>query len=205
MSFNINNMNFQCAPMYNQNKSNQLMGYLCSSKSRNVEGFEDVTSWGGFHKPSYNGDSNWQNHQIDSNKFWYLCDYSASLISYSQNESKNSLTWRWTNSDQSNKILEYLKTNQSTFDNRTGPRYSGNTCVFIFALYGPDDKEYFLTNPAVQLSGDNITLVSDRNDSVSMGMADSVFSTAKNLTIGGWQIRVGAIDVDDHSMRQLNN
>lgn len=204
MSFNINNTNFQCAPMYNQNKNNQVMGYLCSSGSRNVEGFEDVSKWGGFHKPSYNGAGNWQNHQIDNNKYWYLCDSSAQLKSFEQNESKNSLTFRWTNSDQSNKILDYLQKDQKTFDNRTGPRTSGNTCVFIFALYGPNSKEYFVANPHVRLSGDNITLVGDRDDSVSMGMKDTDFAVMKDLKSSGWQIRVGAIDVANKSMRQLN-
>jgi len=36
MSFN--QLNFSCAPMYNQNNNNQVMGYLCSS-SKNIENF----------------------------------------------------------------------------------------------------------------------------------------------------------------------
>jgi hypothetical protein len=39
MSFN--KINFSCAPMFNQSKNNQLMGYLCSS-SKNIENFSDT-------------------------------------------------------------------------------------------------------------------------------------------------------------------
>jgi hypothetical protein len=34
----MNNSNYSCAPMYNQNNNNQVMGYMCSN-TKNVENF----------------------------------------------------------------------------------------------------------------------------------------------------------------------
>ncbi len=39
----MNNSNYSCAPMYNQNNNNQLMGYMCSN-SKNVENFNSTPS-----------------------------------------------------------------------------------------------------------------------------------------------------------------
>jgi len=42
MSFNLKNLNMTCAPMYNAQSNNEIMGYMCNSNSR--EGFESSSS-----------------------------------------------------------------------------------------------------------------------------------------------------------------
>jgi len=38
----MNNSKYSCAPMYNQNNNNQVMGYMCSN-TKNVENFQSST------------------------------------------------------------------------------------------------------------------------------------------------------------------
>jgi len=39
ISTKVNNINYECPPMYNSNQNNQLLAYMCS-KSENIENFE---------------------------------------------------------------------------------------------------------------------------------------------------------------------
>ena len=56
MSFNLDKLNMTCAPMYNAQSNNQIMGYICNSSKNIREGFE-----------SSNGAQCFTNNQCKSN------------------------------------------------------------------------------------------------------------------------------------------
>ena len=204
MSFNINNTNFQCAPMYNRNKNNQVMGYLCSSGSRNVEGFaDDVTKWSGFHAPTYNNKND--GNRMDNNTYWYLLDIEprAAFKGGPMQKIEFTLSSSSGGGSKIKEILANLVNNERMFDNRNGNirKGSGNTCVSVLCLW--NGNPYYIVNPGLIVEGDLLTITGDSNGDTTWGMEN--FSKLENLGASGWQVRIGAIDVDNKSMRQLKN
>ena len=40
MSFNLKKLNMTCSPMYNSQNKSQMLGYLCSTNKKTIEGFQ---------------------------------------------------------------------------------------------------------------------------------------------------------------------
>ena len=44
MSINLKNLNMTCAPMYNAQRNNEIIGFMCNSNNKRIEGFESSTA-----------------------------------------------------------------------------------------------------------------------------------------------------------------
>jgi len=175
MYFNINNTNFQCAPMHNQNNNNKVMGYLCSTK--NVEGFfqlNDTTKL-----------NDVKNKDSEGQFYGYLGgvkiisavvegDLSRTLIL--NFEDKNGAT----NSTKLNKLTQELGVN--------------NSLPFIFHFNNQGAFYVFRTTNA-SINGNTLTL----KTGVNM-INNEDFDKFKKLTTL-LELRVGVYDINNRSQR----
>jgi len=209
MSFRVNNVNYSCAPMYNQNNNNNVMGYLCSSGSRNYENFgtgpysNDPTKSSNFQKPNYNSHSDGQDHNLDASTYYYLLSNPTTMTNSTRNESRSSFTFKVGNATMVNTILDFLVSSQNCYDNRKGPYTGAGSLVMIFQLYSDArGQPYYLLNPSVKVDGNGtMVLDGDNDENVTFGFGSARLTEMRNAG-GNWQIRVGAVD-QNQNFRQL--
>ena len=179
MSFNINNTNFQCAPMYNKNQNNQVMGYLCSA-DRNVEGFDNGQLFDTFKRNTVKSK--------DDGLFWKYLGAAAIVVS-GQNEAMSSLTINLSSptAEQVKTGLTNMKKNISGINEDTLPY------IFLFHKAG---KTYVMRTTNWVVQNNQLILQASR----SKGIADSDFQALKGI---GDQIelRVGVASINDNSQR----
>lgn len=212
MSFRVNNVNYSCAPMYNQNNNNNVMGYLCSSTTRNYENFGNgkysvnPLNNPNFKTPNYNGPSNGERYNIDASRYWYLLSNPSTLTTSNRNETNSSLTFKVGPMAMVNKILDFLVSNQRCHDNRRGAYTGSASLVMMFQLYSDAaGKPYYVVNPTLAINSDGtITLSGDNAENVTYGYGNggALWNEMKSKG-GNWQIRVGAVD-ENQQYRQLN-
>ena len=178
MSFNINNTNFQCAPMYNRNKNNQVMGYLCSS--RKVEGFDN-----GELVDKFNRNTVKDKEEAD---FWkYL---GAVSINSSDQDMAHSKLYLNVSSPYLGEIitgLNNIKKNVSGINEDSLP--------FIF-LFHKDGKSYVMRTTRFSTSGEQLLIEASREK----GIHDEDFKQLKQIG-SGIQLRVGVASTEDNSQR----
>lgn len=181
MSFRLNNVNYSCAPMFNQNNNNNVMGYLCSTK--NVEGFYN------FNLIDNTPSANKGNVRTkDEGSYWKYMG-AASIVSGITNESNNMLK---------------VKFNDGNGDgNKTGLNklISGfgvsAQLPFIFQFYdGNTGKAFVFRTANWSISGNELSLTGSKSNGIVVGD----FNQLKEIK-SVMQLRVGVYDVNNGTQR----
>ena len=182
MSFKLNNMNLACDPMYDKNRNNQVIGYLCSS-SNIVEHFAptliDTNTSANFNQVKQISDNAW--HSLGS------CVITGS----NQNEATSALTLNFTTGNgKKNKIgLERLITGFGV----------SNSLPFIFHfLDEASQTAYVIRKPTWDINDNTLNLSAFRGKD---GIMDSDFISLRNLKTT-LELRVGVYDINNGSQRQ---
>jgi len=183
MSFKINNINLACDPMYDKNKNNQVIGYLCSS-SKNVEHFTatliDTNTSANFNQV--------KDKDAPGNP-WH--DLGGGVIASSnQNENTSILTLNFTdnNGDLNNIGLQKLA---------YGFGVNANL-PFIFHFYdGAAQIVFVIRKPTWSIKGNTLTLSAYRGKD---GIMDNDFIGLRELKTK-LELRVGVYDINNGSQR----
>lgn len=182
MSFRVNNVNYSCSPMYNQNNNNNVMGYLCSS--RNVENFYETGL-----KDSASSANRGQVKSKDDGSFW---KYMGSVsINSSDQGSTSSLRLRCNDNN--------LADNQRGINKLISGFGVSEGLPFIFHFHAPDGNSYVMrSSPSnVKFEGNELVIHSPRGS----GIHDNDFDKLKRVQ-GAIQLRVGVFDINNGSQRQ---
>lgn len=182
MSLNINNMNLKCDPMYNQNKNNEVMGYLCSS-TRIVENFSTLID------TNTSANFNQVKHKDAPGNPWHYLG-GGSIVGSNQNENTSILTLNFLdgNGEGNNIGLQKLISGFGVSD----------ALPFIFHLYdGVSKNAYVIRKPRWNINGNILTLSAFRGKD---GIMDNDFTPLRQLK-GGLELRVGVYDINNGSQR----
>jgi len=180
MSFNINNTNFQCAPMYNRNKNNQVMGYLCSSGSRNVEGFDNGELFDKLNRNTV------RDKDGEGNHWKYLGEVSINSSDQDGSNSKLYLNVSNPSLDTILKGLNNMKRKESLNENSL-------PLIFLFHKGG---KSYVMRTTNFEQNGNQLLIQASR----SKGIHDEDFKVLKQIG-SGIELRVGIASTEDNSQR----
>jgi len=187
MSFNINNTNFQCAPMFNKNKNNQVMGYLCSSQSRNSEGFQNLID-----TTSSQNKGKVEGKDAPDNPWHYLGGVQIKFATQNENTSYLQLNFIENNGDSNKAGLKKLIDNLNV-----------SKCTpFIFHLYDQVNSAWVVRaypfekngTARVSVEGQTLFIAASR----STGISDDDFNSLKTVS-RTMEARVGVFDTEDGS------
>ena len=184
MSFKINNMNLVCDPMYDKNKNNQVIGYLCAS-SKNVEHFTDFTLIDTNNSANFNQ----VKHKDAVGNPWHYLGGGV-ITGSNQNENTSILTLSFTegNGKKNNIGLHSLVKGFDMTD----------SLPFIFHFYDDTSKlAYVIRKPKWSINDNLLTLSTFRGKD---GIMDNDFTPLRQVK-SVMQLRVGIYDIHNGSQR----
>jgi hypothetical protein len=166
--------------MYNKNKNNQVMGYLCSSVSRNVEGFDNGELFDKFNRNTVK--------PKDDATFWkYL---GAVSINSSDQDMAHSKLYLNVSSPFLGEIITGLNNIKKNIND-----INEDSLPLIF-LFFKDNKSYVMRTTKFSANGDQLLIEASRSN----GIHDDDFKVLKQIG-DGIQLRVGVASTQDNSQR----